>query len=297
MTTRQQPVTVPLLGGLGNQLFQLAAGIAAGRRHSARIVFSDYWLRNPAPGETRRSVALSGLLREGELVADLVPRTVRVTDRITNRRVIERSAIDDPLARVDSRTRAVAGYFQRLHYVKEAWPELRERLASSENPAHRVLTRVSTSDCGALHYRLGDYLTSATANTHHGATSPEYFAELIRTANSSHGIRKWHVVSDDPDTAVQLLTSVPLPAGTELSIPEPVDEWHDLAVLAAARMCAISNSSFSWWAAFIGMSAGARHVIAPRPWFSRPDQEEPALFPSSWERRQRTLLNIPVKQA
>lgn len=286
---------VPLLGGLGNQLFQLAAGIAAARRQSARVVFTDYWLRHPEPGETRRAVALNGLFRDGELVSEVVPRIGRLTERIVNKRVIERSADDDALARVGKRTRAVVGYFQRLDYAEEAWPDLRTRLASSNNAAHRALASITTSDRGALHYRLGDYLSSATANTHHGVTSPEYFADVIRRASGLHGIRRWHVISDDPDSAVELLTSVPLPAGIDLVASGSGDEWHDLGVLASSRVCAISNSSFSWWAAFIGMSSGARYVIAPKPWFSSGDQVEPMLFPSSWERRQRTLLLSPIQ--
>ena len=286
------PITIPWQGGLGNQLFQLAAGIAVSQRLGRRVRWTDYWLAHPVPEETPRSFALQGLLRDDELVSVFTPRHGRVTDRLRHRRVVERSPDDDALARVGSGTRSVVGYLQRLSYVREAWPELRRRFDQSDVAAHRDLLRPAASGYGAVHYRLGDYVTNPAANVMHGVSSPDYFADIVRDRSRGDGPDTWTLVSDDPAAAVELLRSADLPAAVNLTTPTSTDEWSDMRVLASASVCAISNSSFSWWAAFIGASTHGTEVVAPRPWFdgTTPD---PLLLPDGWEVRTRSVLASP----
>ena len=283
-------MTIPLQGGLGNQLFQLAAGMVVQERLGKAVTYSDHWLRHPAPGETPRSFALQGLLRPGELVSSPTDRAGHVTDRILHHRMVERSPNDDALARVGRHTRVLSGYLQRLACAEEAWPALRARLASSSDEGHRRVVRPADASYGALHYRLGDYLSNPTANTMHGVSSPDYFSQVIRAKTASTGIDDWIVVSDDPVTALDLLRSTDLPAGVTLRTVASSGEWSDLGLLAAARVCAISNSSFSWWAAFLGGRARDMEVVAPRPWFLDGTAAEPDLFPPTWERLDRSVL-------
>jgi hypothetical protein len=290
MTRGASAITIPLQGGLGNQLFELAAGLVLEARHGRRVVYSDHWLRHPTEGETPRAFALDGLLAPGELVHAPAPRVGRAADRLLRQRVIELSADDDALARVSGSTRVVAGYFQRLSYVEEVWPALRRRFESSGYPAHSRLVSPEAGSHGAVHYRLGDYLSNSNANNHHGVTSPGYFAEVIRDGHARLGITDWQVVSDDTTAALELLGSTDLPSEVRLTAPPAGGEWDDLAVLASARVCAISNSSFSWWAAYLGAASRPTSVVAPTPWFSDSHVPEPVLFPRGWERRERALL-------
>ena len=282
--------TIPLQGGLGNQLFQLAAGLIVKERWNRPVVWSDHWLRHPEAEETPRAFALDGLLRAGELVSTRTTRKGHVTDRLLHRKVVERRVDDDALTRVGPWTSVLAGYLQRLSYAQQAWPRLRDRLASSEHEHHRRLVNVSGSSYGALHYRLGDYLRNPHAQPVHGASAPEYFADVIREKAQSAGVRDWVVVSDEPETALTLLESSDLPAAISLRVADGAGEWDDFLTLASAQVCAISNSSFSWWAAFVGGTSRNTDVVAPRPWFIDSRLPEPALFPNRWQRQDRSVL-------
>ena len=44
----------------------------------------------------------------------------------------------------------------------------------------------------------------------------------------------------------------------------------------------ISNSTFSWWAAWIGSQLHECNVIAPRPWFATPTAADVNLLPVEW---------------
>jgi hypothetical protein len=294
MARGARSTTIPLQGGLGNQLFQLAAGLVVQQRWNRPVVWSDYWLRHPEAAETPREFALDGLLRTGELVSTKTSRAGHVTDRLLHWRVVERGVDDDALSRVGRWTSVLAGYLQRLTYAELAWPVLRERFASSEHAHHRRLVSTAGAAHGALHYRLGDYFSNPHAQMVHGVSSPEYFASVIREKASSAGLTDWIVVSDDPDTALELLRSTDLPTGTSLRVADVGNEWDHLVTLASARVCAISNSSFSWWAAFIGGASRSTEVVAPRPWFLDSELPEPVLFPSGWQRYDRSVL--PARQ-
>lgn len=283
-------LTIPLQGGLGNQLFELSAGIAAATRLERRVLFSDYWLRHPAPGETARHLAVEALLQRGELAHGRVPRVGGVSDRLGNHHVVERSSADDALSRVGRLTSVAAGYFQHLSYVEEAWPVLSARFTACGDPRLARLVQPVAGEHGAIHYRLGDYVANPGANRHHGVTAPSYFADAIADVSRQGGPTRWRIVSDDPVMATALVAACPLPDGVQIEPATSADEWDDLEILATARACVISNSSFSWWAAYLGWASRGTTVVAPRPWFADPASAEPALFPSTWHRRDRRLL-------
>ena len=290
MRQPDRPLLIPWQGGLGNQLFELSAGLVTTARSGRPVVFTDDWLQHPAAGETARSFALHGLVGPTETASTPVMRGLRRTDIWSRRRVVEGLSDDDALARVRTGTRVLQGYFQRLDYVAEAWPALRQRLAGSQVRAHRELVRERSSDIGTLHYRLGDYLSNPGAQRHHGATAPAYYRDVIRHEAETTGISRWQVVSDQPAAALDLLRSCDLPPGIELSTAQSSDDWSDLVALASARVCVIANSSFSWWAGYVAEKVGGTRVVAPRPWFAAASTPEPALFPDSWVRRERPLL-------
>lgn len=285
----QREKTIPLQGGLGNQLFELCAGFALRECLSAEIRFSTYWLDNPATGETARSLAVGDLLRADETTDAQVPRHGGRGDRIHALRVVETGPDDDALARVRPWTRYVAGYFQRLDYVDRAWTVLRGRLAGSSDEVHRILANPPAGDHGAVHMRLGDYLSNPAARGAHGVTTPDYYARAIDAVYRQYGVREWRLISDDLGEAGRRLASAGISPEISLQPVAMRDDWSELTVLATARTCVISNSSFSWWGAYFAGRGHGAPVIAPTPWFAHPTQSEPPIFPSSWVRQSRLL--------
>ena len=283
-------MTIPLQGGLGNQLFQLAAGLTVGQRTGRAVAFSDHWLRHPSADETPRALSIGALLASGELIGTHARRIGGAFDRVHGRRVVERRSDDDALLRVRARTREIAGYFQRLDYVRESWPILRSRLAASADPRHQRLLDATADPAGALHYRLGDYAHDPAARAHHGVTDPTYFQAAMVELSREKGVREWRLVSDQPAQAARLLAGSTAPGTTLTQQPLPGDEWDDLVSLATASACVLSNSSFSWWAGFLGSELRGARVVAPTPWFAAESTPEPPLFPGAWRRLPRALL-------
>jgi hypothetical protein len=281
---------IPLQGGLGNQLFEMVAGFALKDRDRVRVSYSTYWLDRPEQGETPRSFALEHLLRTEELTVERAPRTGWYGDRLHSLRVIETSTDDDSLGRVRPWTRYVAGYFQRLEYVELGWRQLIGRLSSSPDGEHRVLAQPSPREHGAVHYRLGDYVHNASARETHGVAGADFYAGAIGDLHKRRGVDRWILVSDDLPEAEARIRAAGLPPGVTLEPPAAKGEWSDLAVLATSRACVISNSSFSWWGAYLGHRHHSVDVVAPSPWFASLRVPEPPIFPEEWTRAQRSIV-------
>lgn len=61
------------------------------------------------------------------------------------------------------------------------------------------------------------------------------------------------------------------------------DEITDMNIMASCKHNIIANSSFSWWAAWLNPNPN-KIVVAPKQWFSNPEDEKFIGIPSSWLR-------------
>jgi hypothetical protein len=91
--------------------------------------------------------------------------------------------------------------------------------------------------------------------------------------------RVW-VSSDSPEVARDELADV----ADHLVMVEPPPGTHPFEVvllMARADALVTANSSFSWWAGYLGDRPG-RTVIAPRPWLTDARLESRDLLPAHW---------------
>lgn len=251
-----------LQGGLGNQLFQYAAGlilqqtrdvllIKAPRVHSGRDYRTTLYHRLKSVEQAPPGVPL--------LSFDSFPPW-------------------RPEQYLGHDTVILQGYFQYLPAIEGLLPQLREDIGRLLLP-HREAMRAKygitdPSSVGFLHVRRGDYLT-APPNLHWIMDTQYYLSALTK---SKRGLR-WIVLSDDVAwcRAQELFTEFP-------SI-EIADEAEELDGLALMSLCCggaiIGNSTYSWWGAMLGAEPAGAQVVYPSKWFSH---SVPQLFPSSWIR-------------
>lgn len=289
MTVKGRPVVVGLSGGLGNQLFQYAAGRALALRLGTSLSLDVSWYS----GRAERHFGLAALniaakvLRPITAPADLVRLASRVSRRWAPRRYgvpffRERQFHFD--VAFDSLTQPVflEGFWQSERYFLSQQAKIRAELTlahSYPSTALPYLQRTGELESICVHVRRGDYVTNPAAAQTHGTCSPQYYREGVREIAASLAHPHGFVFSDDLAWARENL---------DLSIPTTfVDvgvggapQW-DLALMASCRHFVIANSSLSWWAAWLGQHPD-KQVIAPSPWFKDQTRDTRDLLPTTW---------------
>lgn len=288
-------VVTRIRGGLGNQLFCYAAGRALAHRLGADLVL-DCTRRHPDwPLHLDRYAIQARFLhdgpsnvrdrysklqrRYGTLVAEVhraFPRTVQVAGQafcIFEERhpfAYERKfgSLRGPVY--------LNGYWQSFRYFESAWPVIRAELQPKVDFTDQNkgwLERITSSRHPiCLHVRRGDYLKTAF-----GLCSSTYYENAVATMRDRVGSDAVFFVFSDDLSWCRRHLSISDPVFVEGNESHPVSE---LLLMATCRHHIIANSTFSWWAAWLG-----RHpqqvVIAPDPWISIVPTC-PDLIPGAW---------------
>ena len=131
-----------------------------------------------------------------------------------------------------------------------------------------------------MHVRRGDYAANPSYTARYGLCDPEYYERAARLILERVPGARFFEFSEDRDWAAANLR---LPGPTEyvVAAADP-DGYGDFRLLRKCRHFITANSSYSWWAAWLGSFEG-KIVCAPEPWFAD-GRDESRMVPDSWLR-------------
>jgi hypothetical protein len=293
-------IIVALMGGLGNQLFQYAAGrrLAADTGRPLKLDLTAYESDTRrsyslAPFNTCQEVATREEIRRvkpslEEAVSGWWPARLLRNRRYAKTWIRERTpyVYDAGLMRAARETPDVhlEGYWANELYFTPIEPVIRREFTLTPEPDGENLTAAraiasTTSVC--LHVRRGDYATDPATRQFHGLAPLSYYeravARLTETVTDAH----FFIFSDDPAWVKEHLR-LTRPA-TCVTHNGAGKDYEDLRLMASCRHHIIANSSFSWWGAWLARSPG-QIVIAPAKWLNAPGIDTSRATPAGWIR-------------
>lgn len=284
------PVVVEFESGLGNQLFQFAAGYHLAEKKNTRLIAdTSRYLKPAKPGGrvTWRPFILQELgfpmeYRPNPPAALFNIRGVpRLHNLFRNRGLTRYSCPGAYTPAWDSLPKDcyLSGYFQDRRYLpKSMKPVSNIILRQLKKAAEDKGVKAIPHNWGAVHVRLGDYLDT-----------PEFYPEwfqnytpsVVQELLESHRCAKVLVFSDQPEKAAEMLKKF----GDRIEIASSdfaLEGSLDLYRMSTATVLAIANSSFSWWAAQIAHQTGSR-IIAPRFWSEWLKDPEGQIYDPEWD--------------
>lgn len=290
-------IIVRLIGGLGNQMFQYAAGRALADRLGLALLldvsgFEHYGLR-------RYELDRFAIRAEPAARADLeafgvVARAPTLLNRLIGRFGLRRpgqvfreaSFAYDPHFEQLAEAVYLDGYWQSERYFAGIGAALREdfRLRESPDAANADMAAAIDAEPAAvsLHVRRGDYVSDAHTAQYHGVCSLDYYRLAVAAVLERVPAAHFYVFSDDPDwVAANLDVGRPL---TLVRINDGDHGMYDLDLMRRCRHHVIANSSFSWWGAWLN-PAPDKLVVAPQRWFAGADHDTRDLLPATWTQR------------
>lgn len=289
-------VIVRQSNGLGNQLFQYAAGCYLAKQCNADLRIAFQLPRHTAVRGTRRPIfihkfaiaaqtgtatVLDRLVTSNKPQFALPGRIVRALRKI---QVMRQSADSFPLdydfkIAPDARAIYLAGIWQSYSMVQEVEVELRREFSPVEPPSKRTLEVAAAIRAAAnpvsVHVRRGDYLQIFGE---HALLPLAYYDRAARFMTDRLGDAPSFVFSDDIAFAKEWTRGK---ARMVVVDHNDADSAHeDLWLMSLCRHHIIANSSFSWWGAWLNPSK-SKLVVAPSNWLGF-ETRRTAIAPAEW---------------
>jgi hypothetical protein len=268
------------MGGLGNQMFQYAAGRSLACFLNTKFKMCTAALERHVPGMTSRHYALNCFnIREDFASPEDI---TRCTDG--SRTYYEPHFDFDRKFFELTNDIMLEGYWQSEKYFSDIRGLIQKEFSvkaplSGENLD--LARKIQKFDSVSIHIRRGDYVANPKTNQFHGICSLDYYQDaakiLVETLTDPH----FFVFSDDHEWPAANLA---LGGPTKFVINNSdAKAFEDLRLMSMCEHHILANSSFSWWGAWLNERTD-KIVIAPKQWFSSPSMNTNDLLLKNWRR-------------
>ncbi len=284
-------VITKLLGGLGNQMFQYAAGRSLALANGCELkldnsAFDRYVIHSGyALGAFNVAAEIASDAEVGKLAGSThkIPRMILHKLGIQGKSYFREKGFDFDSALLEQRAPVyIEGYWQSYKYFEKFSGLIRSELTPGQPPQGKNLDlaqHIARENSVSVHVRRGDYVSNPVASSLHGFVGLAYYEQVLNRISGEIDSPHFFVFSDD------------LPwARANLKFPGEVTfvdhnsgaaAYEDMRLMSLCKHHVMANSSFSWWAAWLGWTPGKK-VFYPANWFSSKLHNVSSLNPPEW---------------
>ena len=279
-------ITCHLMGGFGNQLFQIFATISYAIEFDHDFTFLE--LEKVGEGsDTLRYTFWNSFFRKLKpfLVKEL-PSNIQVIRENGYRY----NKIQQNMNKDASILSMLYGYFQSYKYFQDKYEKICE-LIGLENMKQTLLQKINinTSNINvSMHFRIGDY---KKIQHFHPLATYEYYENALMHIKNIKNIENVENVEiiyfcedvdmEDVVKIVQRLECV-FPEYSFIRGDNSLDDWEQMLFMSCCHHNIIANSSFSWWSAYFNTNKD-KIVCYPSVWFGpSANNDTKDLCPPEW---------------
>ena len=287
-------VSCYLMGGLGNQLFQIFTTIAYGFENDRKVVFP--YTKELKTGTIRNTYwdNFLGTIKDSHTV-------LNTENKFKNEMISHFPAIREtdfiyqPIPCASNNEILLFGYFQSYKYFEESKNKIFD-LIHLEKQQHQVIQEVALElfyDFEirniSMHFRIGDYKKIQDC---HPLMSYEYYEKALKYIISQKPSHPYQVLyfHEDVDTAdveiiVNKLKSQDMFSNIKfVRVQHNLDDWQQMLLMSCCTHNIIANSTFSWWGAYFNTYSD-KIICYPSLWFGQKLKHNTRdLFPENWNK-------------
>ena len=267
-------VSVNIMGGLGNQMFQLASSYAYSKNNNGKLIV----LKNKKHDDGRSLYWDSVLFRFEDFLVDTIPEEL---EQWSEPGATEFGIIPS----LTNKGLYLSGYLQSPKYFGDS--ALQQEIKHLFKPSPEVLDIIQNKykilldnkhNVVVVHARRTDYLKNQHMIDFNGPLPIEYYTKAINNISQHIKNPMYLLVSDD----TSFWNESKKLSNKFIFILDDENDVNTLALLQQFEYFIIANSTFSWWAAWL--SENTKKVIAPSKWFgpAGPKNYKDIYMPS-WE--------------
>jgi hypothetical protein len=237
--------TAELMGGLGNQMFQIAHAYSQSLRHNSKSIF-----------RTTSNTNLQG--NQVSYYIDNIFRNIQFDNNIQPmKRIMEQDWSHHEINIDEKISTEFYGYYQS----SKNFYGFENKIKDLFSPTYTFLTKIyekypqlHESKITSIHIRRGDYLNNPSI---HPTIDISYLKKAVtEVLDTDH----FFIFTDDKIWAKE---NINLP---NVSFIENEYDYEDIWTMSLCHNNIICNSTFSWWGAFLNLRNNKK-VICPSVWF------------------------------
>lgn len=270
-------ITTELMGGLGNQLFQIFNLISYCLDHSNVFVLEKH-------------ESLRGPIRNYNVYWDSIFKTIhkhckksKFNFPVIRERGFAFTKIPDIPLNVHVK---FFGYFQSYKYFQHNFEKISDLLDFSSHKKEILKNNpLDYKNMISIHFRIGDYVH---LQGYHPLMTPEYYMRcidyIIQTSNRSDWKFLIFCEKDDLNIVNSTLSVIKQKQSeTDFIIcNHELKDWQQMLQMSLCKHNIIANSSFSWWGAYLN-SEKEKIICYPNIWFGKKvNNNTKDLLPHDW---------------
>lgn len=291
---------IGLTGGLGNQMFQYAFGVAASLESGIPLALDLYNFGKEGPKYTPRTFQLHHFNIQAKVASELECARFHTKKAWLFRKIKERlnrteDHVFNPRALQVKHNQYLQGLWQSEKYFKKYSDTIRRELSLKEPLGMEALTvaneiaelKKNNIVPVMVHVRRGDFVTNAASISLLGVLGEAYFTQGVEhiytlLQQKNPGVKLHLFIASEDTKWVEQNVKFHHPV-TYISRPGIYD-FEEIILMSHCDHFVISNSTFSWWAAWLSQYK-EKIVVAPKVWMQgNPNVKTDDLVPESWHR-------------
>ena len=285
-TDEKKIVSTFLMGGLGNQLFQIFTTFAYGLKTGSQIIF---------PYSTELNVGITRPTYWDSFLIHLKKYTSYMDQIHTNNMLMSLPIYkeqDFRYSEIPRQKRDVLlyGYFQSYKYFEQYNNELFCLIHLEKQQENMEYLYSQYFDHGyvvSMHFRLGDYKTK---QDFHPIMPYEYYSNALNYILSlRNNIPLQVLFFCEKDDIIDVSNIIALlikefPNVEFIKVDDTIDDWQQMLIMSCCNDNIIANSSFSWWGGYFNKNEN-KIVCYPCQWFGpNLNHDTIDLYPSTWKK-------------
>ncbi|WP_300464799.1 alpha-1,2-fucosyltransferase [Desulfobacula sp.] len=284
-----------VIGGLGNQMFQYAAGRAVSLQFGQPLLndisgFAGYELHQGFELQRVFDIPIKAATQtdvRSILGWQSLPCIRRIMARSSMAAFRHRCFVVEPQLHYWPGIQNVpqdcylSGYWQSEKYFCNVIPTLRADFTFKLPLANQnavLAAQIAQVNAVSLHVRRGDYVKNPKTLATHGLCSLDYYRTAIEYIVDRIEHPCFFVFSDDISWVKDHL-KINFPC-RYIDHNRGAESYKDMHLMSLCRHHIIANSSFSWWGAWLNPHKD-KIVVAPQQWFAN-DNNIKDRFPLEW---------------
>lgn len=276
-------ITCNLMGGLGNQIFQIFATISYAIKSKNQFKFLNLATLGGGSTTMRYTFWETFFVNLKPFLIAELPQNIHVI----REQGFPYNALH--IYEMVNRNVVIFGYFQSYKYFQENY-EIIYRMLNIDKMKNDLLGTIDLSsdyleNTVSMHFRIGDY---KKVQEFHPLATYTYYENSLQHFNSIFPDKEFNILYfceetdiDDVLTIIHKLTAK-FPLYKFQRGEKSLEDWQQMLLMSCCHHNIIANSSFSWWSAYLN-SKQDKVVCYPSVWFGQSaNNDTKDLCPSNW---------------